>query len=253
VGSNPQGVATGPAFGVAVVANEGDNTATIINTADFTQPTITVAVGGEPIGVAISPIDGTAFITNSSLNSDSVSSFATVGAATTAPSPVSTTAGVNPVAIAVDPVDLFALVVNAGGGNAMLLDISQSPPVVTATATIASQPTGVAYDPVNDLFIVAASLSNSLSFLNPTTQQISTARVGINPSAVAFNYLTNTAVTVNVASGTISVMDVTNRTVASNFALKGAQLGSVAIVPNTNIALVVDQVNNRLLIVPLPN
>jgi hypothetical protein len=35
--------------------------------------------------------------------------------------------------------------------------------------------------------------------------------------------------------------------------LQGAFLGSVAIVPNTNMCLIVDQVNNRLLFVPLPN
>jgi hypothetical protein len=60
-------------------------------------------------------------------------------------------------------------------------------------------------------------------------------------------------VTVNNASGTISVMDINDGRVKSNFALKGAFLGSVAIVPNTNVCLIVDQVNNRLLFVPMPD
>ncbi len=251
VGNNPQGVATVPRLGLAVVTNRGDNTATLIDTADLTKATVTVTVGGEPIGVAISPNDGTVFITNSNLNSDTVSSFnATLGSATTV---LTTTVGQSPVAIAVDPVDLVALVANAGEDSVQLLDISTSSPSVLTTVTVSSQPTGVAFNSSNNTFIVAASLSNSLFFYSPSSGLTTTARIGINPSAIAYNYLTNTAVTVNNASGTISVMDITDRRVRANFALKGAFLGSVAIVPNTNIAIIVDQVNNRVLFVPLPN
>ncbi len=252
VGNNPQGVATGPGFGIAVVTNRGDNTATIIDSADFTQATTTIAVGGEPIGVAISPIDGTTLVTNSNINSSSISSF---GAADIATLTVNVTSanGANPVAVAIDAIDQLALVTNAGGGNASLLNISQSPPVVQSQTNVSTQPTGVAFDPSSGNFIVAASLNNTLYFVNPTTGTSNAARVGIGPSSVAFNYLTNTAVTVNNASNTVSVIDATTQTVRANLSLQGAFLGSVAIVPNSNLCLIVDQVNNRLLLVPLPN
>ena len=250
VGNNPQGVATVPRLGLAVVTNRGDNTATVINTANLAQAPVSIAVGGEPIGVAISPIDGTTFVTNSNSNSDTLTTFA---AGTPANGSAVTPVGVSPVAIALDPFDQIALVLNAGGNNVNLLDISVSPPVVIGSLPVFSQPTGVTFDPVNNIFIVTASLNNSLFFINPVTHQVSSSRIGINPSAIAFNYITNTIVTVNNASGTISVMDATDRRVRSNFALKGALLGSVVIIPNTNLCLIVDQVNNRLLIVPLPN
>ena len=87
VGNNPQGVATAPNLGFAVVTNRGDNTATVIDTADLTQATVVVSVGDEPIGVVVSPIDGTTFVANSNSNSDTVSSFvATTATSSTAPS-----------------------------------------------------------------------------------------------------------------------------------------------------------------------
>jgi DNA-binding beta-propeller fold protein YncE len=249
VGSNPQGVATVPRLGLAVVTNRGGNTATVIKMSDLS--TTTLAVGGEPIGVAISPIDGTTFVTNSNSNSDTVATFS---ATSPGSSPVSfVAAGVAPAAIAIDIFDQVALVANAGANNVTLMDISSIPPSSLGSLPVFSQPTSVAFDPVNKVFIVAASLNNSLFFINPVSFQSASARVGINPSAIAFNYLTNTIVTVNEASGTISVMDATDRRVRSNMAIKGAFLGSVAIVPNTNIAIIADMVNNRVLFVPLPN
>jgi DNA-binding beta-propeller fold protein YncE len=250
VGNNPEGVATIPRLGLAVVTNRGDNTASVINTVNLALAPVTVAVGGEPIGVAVSPIDGTTFVTNSNSNSNSLTTFT---AGTPGNGSSITPVGVSPVAVALDPFDQVALVLNAGGNNVNLLDISVNPPVITGSVSVFSQPTGVAFDPVNNIFIVTASLNNSLFFINPNTHQVSSARIGINPSAIAFNYISNTIVTVNNASGTISVMDATDRRVRSNLALKGAFLGSVAIIPNTNLCLIVDQVNNRLLFVPLPN
>jgi DNA-binding beta-propeller fold protein YncE len=209
-------------------------------------------VGGEPIGVAISPIDGTTFVANSNINSSSVSSFGAADVSTLQVN-VTTTEGANPVAVAVDYVDQIALVANAGGSNVTVLNIAQVPPFVQTQASVSSQPTGVAFDPSTGNFIVPASLTNTLYYLNPTSGANSQGRVGIGPTSIAFNYLTNTIVTVNNASNTVSVVDATTQTVRANLSLLGAFLGSVAIVPNTNMCLIVDQVNNRLLIVPLPN
>jgi DNA-binding beta-propeller fold protein YncE len=77
--------------------------------------------------------------------------------------------------------------------------------------------------------------------------------VGINPTSIAYNYLSSTIVTVNSISSTISVLDITDARVHANMGLKGAQLGSIAIHPRTNIAVIVDEANNRLLLVPMPN
>jgi DNA-binding beta-propeller fold protein YncE len=254
VGANPQGIATVPRLGLAVATNRGSNTASILNVADMSQAAISIAVGIEPIGVDISPIDGATLVTNSNTNSNSVTTF---GAAEgpTATTTVTTVCGA-PVAVAINPYDLQALVACAtstGGQNLVLLDISASPPVAVSQAAGPNQPAGVVFDPATKVYIVTSSLGNSVFFVNPATNQITPARDGINPFSIALNYLTNTAVTVNALSNTVSVLDTTDRRVRANMGLKGSLLGSVAIFSRTNLVIIVDQVNNRLLFVPLPN
>jgi DNA-binding beta-propeller fold protein YncE len=252
VGASPQGVATYPAQGVAVVSNRGDNTATIIDVADTSQASVVITTGVEPLGVAIDQTTGLALVTNSNTNSNSVSSFqATIVA--TGQVAQTTSAGSSPVAIAIDTVNQKALVADAAAGGVSILDTSQNPPSPVASIAGLSQPTSVAFDPVNQLFIVTSSLGNALSFVDAQHQQSIAIRVGINPTAVAYNYLSSTIVTVNSISSTISVLDITDQRVHANMGLKASQLGSIAIHPRTNIAAIVDQANNRLLLIPMPN
>lgn len=253
VGVNPQGVASFPAGGTIVVSNRGDNTATVIDLADTTQTPVVVTTGVEPLGVTIDQITGLALVTNSNSNSNSITSFSATLLA--AANTVGTTAsnGANPVAVGIDSVDQKAVVANASGGTVTILDTSQVPPTPIASISGLSQPTSVAFDPVNGVFMVAASLGNALFFVDPLTQQSSSIRVGINPTSVAYNYLTSTIVTVNSISSTISVLDISDLHVHANMGLQASQLGSIAIHPRTNIAAIVDSQNNRLLLIPMPN
>jgi YVTN family beta-propeller protein len=250
VGANPQGVATMPGAGLAVVTNRGDNTVSIIDVADLTQSTVVLDVGIEPIGVAIDPLTGTALVANSNANSNSISSFTVtqLGSAT-----VNTTnVGGGPVAVAIDTYDQLALVAAATNSSLTLVDISQTPPAATASLSGPNQPTAVAWDPVTKFFITNSSLGNTIFFVNASNQQLSANRAGINPTSLAYNYLTSTIVTANSASSTVSVMDITDGKIKANIGLKNSQLGSIAIVPKTNLALLVDQANSRLLLLPLP-
>ena len=252
VGVSPQGVATYPATGLAVVTNRGDNTATILDVADTSKASVTVSVGLEPIGVAIDQTTGVALVTNSNSNSNTVSSFdVSVLASQSASSSLS--GGSGPVAVAIDTVNQKAAVANAGSSTITILDITQSPPSAISSVSGPNQPTSVAFDPVNQVFIATASLGNSIFFISAQSNQSIPVRVGINPTSVAYNYFSSTIVTVNSISGTVSVVDINDGRVHANMGLKGAQLGSVAIHPRTNIAVIVDQANNRLLLLPMPN
>jgi len=250
VGSNPQGVASSPSNGLAVVSNRGDNTAIVLNIGDTTQPSITIPVGIEPIGVAISPLDGLTLVTNFNGNSNSVSSFnipATTGAMST-----SVGVGSGPVAVAIDPVGLTAAVADASSNQITLLDISSGSPTIKGNNNGPNQPAGVVFDPVNKVYILTSSLGNALIFLDPVSQQLRAARIGINPTSIAYNFQTSTIVTVNSLSSTVSMMDINDQRVKANFGLKGSLLGAVAIHPRTNLVYIADQQNSRLLIVPLP-
>jgi DNA-binding beta-propeller fold protein YncE len=252
VGVSPQGVATYPAGGTIVVSNRGDNTATLIDLADTTQTSVVITTGVEPLGVAIDQTSGLAFVTNSNANSNSVTTFSATLAAAANTVQTSASEGANPVAVAVDTVNQTALVVNASAGTATILNTALSPPSPVSSISGISQPTSVVFDPVNQVYIVAASLGNAIVFVDAQAQNSTSVRVGINPTSVAYNYLSSTIVTVNSISSTISVMDITRATVEANMGLKASELGSIAIHPRTNIAAIVDSANNRLLLIPMP-
>jgi DNA-binding beta-propeller fold protein YncE len=253
VGVSPQGVASFPGGGTVVVSNRGDNTATVLDIADPSQAPVVITAGIEPLGVAIDQTTGLAIVTNSNTNSNSVTTFtATI---LSAPNSVSTSSinGSNPVAVGIDTVNQKAVIANASSGTVTILDTSATPVSPVASISGLSQPTSVAFDPVTQVFIVTSSLGNAIFFIDAQNQQSSTVRVGINPTSVAYNYLSSTIVTVNSISSTISVLDITDARVHANMGLRASQLGSIAIHPRTNIAAVVDQANNRLLLIPMPN
>jgi DNA-binding beta-propeller fold protein YncE len=254
VGADPQGVAVESASGNVAVTNRGDDTTSVFNLGTLSTAPIPVSVAGEPIGVDINPDDQTVAVANFNSNSNSVSLFTAPTSVLVASAPTTVpTGGTGPFAVAIDPYDNLLLVANAGNGLLTVFDIGlPSSPGVVLTTTGPTQPTGVVFDPVTKLFIVASSLSNSVFFVDTTNQQITSARVGINPGAIALNYLTSTLVTANTASSTISVMDIITKNVSANLGIPGANLVGIAINKERNLAVVVDQANNRLLLVPLP-
>jgi YVTN family beta-propeller protein len=244
VGTNPQGVAVISRLGRAVVTNRGSNNASLVDLVGGTV-TSTVTVGTEPIGVAINQDTAMTVVTNSASNNISVFP-ADVGG-----SPAAVAVDQRPVAVAIDPGRNVAVVADAAQNNLILLDLSQTTPAITARVST-SQPTGVVFDPVSGFFLIASSLANSLVVLNPDTQQATSLRVGINPTSLAFNFQSSTLVTVNTASNTVSVMDFQTERVRAILGLTGSPQFAVDIHPRTNLAVIADQNNNRVLLVPLP-
>ena len=108
------------------------------------------------------------------------------------------------------------------------------------------------FDPVTGFFLVGSSLANTFLVVNPDTQQILPVRVGINPTSMAYNFQSSTLVTVNTASNTVSVMDFLDLRVRAILGLTGSQQFSVDIHARTNLAVIADENNNRVLLVPLP-
>ncbi|HET9401667.1 MAG TPA: hypothetical protein VFO34_12025 [Candidatus Acidoferrales bacterium] len=250
VGTNPQGIAVNPAVGAVVVTNRSDNTASVFNLNSISTAPTVVSVGGEPVGVTIDPDDNAAIVANFNTNSNTISTFT---ADTTASANTVGANAAGPIAVAVDTEDEFVGVANATGNSVSVFAIADpTTPTFTVNLSGPTQPTGIVYDPVHDLFIAASSLSNSVFFVDPVAQTITSARVGIDPAALGFNYLTSTLVTTNAVSNTLSVMDTNTRKVKANLGVPASMMMAVDIQKERNVAVVVDQVNNRLLFVPLP-
>ena len=172
-----------------------------------------------------------------------------------------------PTAIAVDPNRAVAVVTNiqnsgttGATGGLDVINLASTPPAKTTTSSINSltaNPTGIVYDPVPNpaLFYTASTQQNAIYAFNPDSGTTSLIRVGVNPYSVAYNYQTGTMVSVNSTSNTSSVIDAVNAPVFSTRETLGISSQSqfaVAIDQFTNTAVIADQNNDRVLIVPMP-
>jgi hypothetical protein len=135
---------------------------------------------------------------------------------------------------------------------------------------VLQNPSGIIFDPINQVFLTADSLQNAVSIIDPATFLPTSVAVGIAPTSLDYNYQTSTLVTVNGPSRTMSIMAYVcpptgsaptciGPQVRSVLGLGGSQTSStvlganaVAVDPKLNLAVVVDPDNNRLLLIPLP-
>ncbi|HWF39392.1 MAG TPA: hypothetical protein VG322_12785 [Candidatus Acidoferrales bacterium] len=285
VGSNPLGVAVIPRLGLALVANNGSNNASLIDETQTFVPQSVSPCGSTsgsctgPTAVAINQDTAQAVVTNAGILNDTAApssiSFGTLTAASSGATPTlsssSTDGNVdqNPVSVAVDPAPIP---VNPGVSYVAVGTASQASSVeVIDASTLLPQrisgfenPTGMLFDSLNQQFIAANSLNNNLVIIDPITLVQTPVSVGINPTALDYDIQTSTLVTSNLSSHTLSILDYVCAPSSGNLAcssprvravlgLGGSQQFSVAIDPNLNIAVVADQANNRVLLVPLPH
>jgi DNA-binding beta-propeller fold protein YncE len=210
-----------------VIANSGDGTVSTLDLTPLTASPIgklttgLAAVDTDPIAVAIDPDRGTngrglAVVTCQQLN----------GAA----------AGTG----AFDAVDI-------GGTN---------PSKLTSGSVfgVQSTPTGIVFDPSVSpaLFYAVSTQGNQITSFNPDTSQTVPIKVGINPTSIAYNFQTGTMLTVNALSNSISIVDPQTFRTKATLGIGGASRFSAAIHTFTNLAVIADQANNRVLLFPLP-
>ena len=288
VGSHPIGVDVIPRLGYAVVANNGDSSASIVQyggtpfkaaqlaftsascvTSSGSTTTTNICTGVSPTGVAIDQDRALALVANTggnSLSSIDLTTLLSGSATTTPPSQLVPVSG-PPTAIAVDPNRAIAVVTNiqnAGTtsvtGGLDVINLTTTPPAKTTTAsinTLTANPTGIVYDPAptTALFYAASTQQNALYSFNPDSASSSLIRVGVNPYSIAYNYQTGTLVSVNSTSNTTSIIDAVNAPVFSTRETLGISSQSqfaIAIEQFTNTAIIADQNNDRVLILPLP-
>jgi len=260
------------ASGVAVVTNNSANTVTILDLASLAPVAgvTDIAVGTAPSGVAINPETNLAVIANTGSNSVS-----TLDLTPLTKSPIGTlTPGTvavnqNPIAVAIDP-DLgtngrglavvTTLQLNGAStpfGALDAVDIGGTVPIKSASASISgllSTPTGIVFDPAVSpgLFYATSTQGNQITAFNPSTNATSTIKVGINPMAIAYNFQSSTILTVNALSNSISIVDSQTFRTKATLGIGGNSRFSTAIHTLTNLAVIADQANNRVLLFPVP-
>jgi DNA-binding beta-propeller fold protein YncE len=196
------------------------------------------------------------------------------------PQPVDQTPGDLAIAPSFDPFDpvnnpnpnLTYAAIASSAQTSVIDFLNTSTQLVVGRTTGVSQPTGVIYDSLNHAFLVSDSLNNDIVIVSPLTFVPVFVRGGFDPSSIAYNSQTSTIVAVNGATGTISLLDYlcppltgqpacTSPEVRSTLGLVGSQIASNAplgpktidVDPLQNLAVLVDAVNNRVLLIPLPN
>jgi DNA-binding beta-propeller fold protein YncE len=255
VGSGPGGVGVFPSAGLAVVANLGSSTASIVD--EINADVVASATTDQsPIGATVDQGSGNALVAASGANVMDV--FAT---SSTPGTPSTDAVGLSPVGVAVDPATHLAAISNSSAGTVSLVDLTGTNG--TQTASGFSLPEGIALDPciatspqtgdcASSGFVVASATGNLIQTVNPATLSVSSIRVGINPTSVAYNFNSSTLITANPQSQTISVLDFLDHTVRAVFSASASSLFGIAIHPLTNLAVVADSTNNQILLVPLP-
>jgi DNA-binding beta-propeller fold protein YncE len=288
VGNNPIGVAVIPRLGYAVAANSGDTpngTASIIDYNHSHTPdkaavvpiTITsgsttttansVTVGLAPRGVAIDQDRALALVANSGSNTlSSIDLTVLLPGAVTTTSPVATTVALSgpPTAIAISPDQAIAVVTNlqntgtsAASAGMDVVTLSGTTPVRSTTASVTSLTaslTGIVFDPVASptVFYATSTQQNAVYVFDPNTGSTSTIRVGINPYSVGYDSQTGTLLTINSTSNTSSVIDSQNLRTRQTLGISSQSQFAVAVDNWFNTAVIVDQNNNRVLLLALP-
>jgi DNA-binding beta-propeller fold protein YncE len=145
--------------------------------------------------------------------------------------------------------------------------------VVKGISNFFQLPTGVVFDPVNQDFLVTDSVVNNVDIVDPNTFIATPFRVGIDPTSLDYNYQTSTLATDNAGSNTISIVSYVcppllnappscaGPKVRDVLGIGGlVQPSAVIVGPNAiaidlkmNLGVLVDQSNNRVLLVPLPH
>ena len=253
VGTNPFGVAVLPRLHQAVVANNQSNSASVVDEIKGSV-TSTINTGTAPMGVAANQDTGTAAVANSVANTVSIVNPATGGA-------VSVSVGQRPIAVAFD-YQTNQIAAAADASNSV--GIASASSTSLTTNFFINVPTSVAYDPWSNTFLAASSTNNSIAIYDPTIQlQVGSLRVGINPTAIAFNSQTGTLISTNTGSHTITVVDILSHQIRavltlppapinSTITLSGALQFPLDIHPLTNLAVIADTANGRVLLVPVP-
>jgi len=279
VGAYPEGVAVSEPYGIAITANNSAGTASVVNLLTDSLLIPDTSTGTNPTGVAVNDATGAAIVTNTGSNTitelDIGSLFGTD--AVTTLSPISIGGFQEPTAVAIDPdrgtnnqglavVTTLELVSgNPPEGALADVDIGLTTPALSSTAvsgTVTAPTTGIVFDPTvitgtsyNGVFYASSSGGNVISSYNPDSGSVVTTNVGINPTALAINPETGAILTTNVAGQTTSLVDTSSSPLKTvkTLGLPGSAQFGVAIDEFTNLAVIVDQANSRLLIFPMPN
>jgi YVTN family beta-propeller protein len=235
VGGLPQMAAFDPATRTVYVANQADNTLSVVNArtcngrhvAGCGQLPVSAAVGSGPNGIAIDDATHTIYVTNNSGNTVSVIDAATCNATRTSGcghKPATVTVGAGPTGLTVDPATDTVYVTDGNSNSVSVINGATCNATRTAgcgqkpaTVHVGHAPFFPAFDRSNQTVYVTDALDNTVSMINARRCHAGhtagcgrtppTAKVGGFPIPVAVDQQTHTVYVGNGNDATVSVLN----------------------------------------------
>ena len=202
-GAQPGAVAVNTATGIAVVANRGTNSITLIDL-KTSPPSISgspITVGTAPTGVAVGNVrDAAGNVRNLALvannGSNNVSVVNLDAGTVTATLGSADNIGNAPFSVGINPLTGRALVVYQSTNNASLIDLTANPPAVvgTVSASTGANPQ-VAVEPRLDWAIVTPGGAGSVSIVDLGRRTVNAIAAAPNGASRANNVVTITTTT----------------------------------------------------------
>ncbi len=245
VGAVPRGVAVYPALNVALVANFGESTLSVVDLS--TEKLLaTIQDMSTPAGVAVNTSTGVAVVANQGNSTVTVVDIATRRIRGVV------SVGFSPIAVAVNPVTNVAVVANSNSNTLSIVDLAALREVKTVqNVPNATGIQSVAVDPDLNVAVVASSTQNSLVVVDLSTATIKTQiPVEQSPSGVSIEPGSKTAVVTNQNSNSVSLVDLRTNTVRATVpSIRSPQ--AVAVAVGSLSALVTTDGNSTLEVVNL--
>jgi len=251
-----------------------------VTSGSTTTPTNKVTVGLSPLGVTVDQDRAFALVANNGSNTLSSIDLTTLlptdpssGTGHVQAAPAVTTVALSgpPTAIAIDPNRAIAAVTNlqnpgttAVTGGIDIVSLASTPPVksnTTSVSALAAALTGIVYDPgdpnttnttTTGVFYASSTQANAIYVMYPDTGSTNTIRVGINPYGLGYNYQSGSLLTVNSTSNSSSQVDVQAFKTRQTLGISSNSQFPIDVDNVTNIAVIPDQNNNRVLFLAMP-
>jgi YVTN family beta-propeller protein len=206
VGAWPVGVALNPAGTRAYVTNNGSNTVSVIDTANFATANLTV--GNQPYGIAINPTGTEAYVAVRGDNTVRAIDLAS-GSMTSIP------VGAAPSGVVFHPSGRFVYVTNFTDSSVSVIDTTTKTVIRTVLGAGLSAPFGLAIHPAGTSLYAVGYGNDALAAIDTATFAILAIPVGSEPLAVAINPSGDRAYVTNGSGNTVSVINTASNTVVA--------------------------------------
>ncbi|OGW46268.1 MAG: hypothetical protein A2Y66_04930 [Nitrospirae bacterium RBG_13_41_22] len=243
VGRVPRGVAIDKGLNMAVIGNSYDNTLSVVDMDNY-QIIATIPVGKEPEGIMIDSLSHNAYVANRKDNTVSVIDLMTYKVTDTIP------VGKEPEDVTIDSELNVGLVVNKKDYNVSVIDLNTYQ--VVRVVQVGQEPLSIDINSETHLAAVANKKDNSITIIDLQTWSTITLPLGKRPIDIAINQLDNRILVICDNDRRLLLIDLNTNTILKKYALKKLPKG-VAVNNFSNIAGVVDENTDSLMLIQLPN